>query len=92
MADRWTFLTNHGRVLLVIAEDPSLRLRDIAATVGITERSAQMIVADLEHEGYLTKHRAGRRNSYSLDRRKRFRHPHEAAHQVGELLALFQHR
>ena len=48
MAEQWTFLSNHGRVLLVIAEDPDVRLRDVAASVGITERAVQMIVADLE--------------------------------------------
>ena len=92
VADRWTFLTNHGRVLLTLAEDPDARLRDIATQVGITERAAQMIVSDLEAEGYLTKQRVGRRNHYVLDKRKRFRHPHEASHQVGELLSIFAER
>jgi DNA-binding MarR family transcriptional regulator len=92
VADRWTFLTNHGRVLLTLAQDPDARLRDIATQVGITERAAQMIVSDLETEGYLTKQRVGRRNHYVLDKRKRFRHPHEAGHQVGELLSLFAER
>jgi DNA-binding MarR family transcriptional regulator len=92
VADRWTFLTNHGRVLLALAEDPDVRLRDIAAQVGITERAAQMIVSDLEAEGYITKQRVGRRNHYALDRRKKFRHPHEAGHRVGELLSVFAER
>jgi DNA-binding MarR family transcriptional regulator len=92
VAQRWTFLTNHGRVLLTIAQDPDVRLRDVAEQVGITERAAQMIVADLEADGYLTKQRVGRRNHYVLDRGKKFRHPREADHQVGELLALFAER
>ncbi len=92
MADRWTFLTNHGRVLLTLADDPDARLRDIAERVGITERAAQMIVGDLEAEGYVTKERVGRRNHYLLDKRKRFRHPHESDHQVGELLRIFAER
>ena len=92
MAEHWTFLTNHGRVLLTLAQDPDSRLRDIAERVGITERAAQMIVADLESEGYVTKQRVGRRNHNVLDRRKRFRHPNESSHQVGELLRLFAER
>ena len=89
MAGQWTFLSNHGRVLLTLAEDPDVRLRDIAHSVGITERAAQMIVADLESAGYVTKQRVGRRNHYLVHPRKRFRHPHEAGHQVGELLSIF---
>ncbi|MFZ0322692.1 MAG: winged helix-turn-helix domain-containing protein [Actinomycetes bacterium] len=92
MAENWTFLTNHGRVLLTLAEDPDARLRDIAERVGVTERAAQMIVADLENEGYVVKERVGRRNHYVLDSRKGFRHPHEAKHQVGELLGIFAER
>lgn len=92
MAERWTFLTNHGRVLLALAQDPDVRLRDVAEQVGITERAAQMIVADLEAGGYITKERVGRRNHYVLDADKGFRHPHESDHQVGELLELFVER
>ena len=85
----WTFLTNHGHVLLLLARDPGLRLRDLADRVGITERSAQKIVTELESAGYLTKTRTGRRNVYQLDPDLRFRHPLEADHRVGELLDLF---
>jgi DNA-binding Lrp family transcriptional regulator len=60
------FLTNHGLVLLCIAHDPQIRMRDIAATVGITERAAQRIVADLVESGYLSRQRIGRRNLYSV--------------------------
>ena len=62
----FSFLTNHGRVLLCIAEDPQLRLRDVAAHVDITERAAQRIVSDLIESGYLTRTREGRRNSYTV--------------------------
>ncbi|TNH30029.1 MarR family transcriptional regulator [Micromonospora orduensis] len=85
----WTFLTNHGHVLLAIARDPTARLRDVAAEVGVTERAAQAIVADLEAEGYLHRTRVGRRNEYTLNPSGRFRHPAEAYRQVGDLLALF---
>jgi hypothetical protein len=62
----WGFLTNHARVLLRIAQDPGARLRDIAVTVGITERSAYSIVTDLTAAGYVVKHKDGRRNSYQI--------------------------
>ena len=85
----WTFLTNHAHVLLALARDPQCRLRDVAALVGITERSVQAIVADLEAEGYLTRTRLGRRNIYRLYPNRRFRHPAESRHRIGELLRLF---
>ncbi len=62
----WSFLTNHARVLLCIAHDPGLRLRDIAATLGITERSAHGIITDLATAGYVVKHKDGRRNRYQI--------------------------
>ena len=62
----WTFITNHARVLLVIAQDPTVRLRDIAATLDITERAAQRIVTELVDDGYLTRKREGRRNTYKV--------------------------
>lgn len=87
----WTFLTNHGHVLLAIAADPSLRLRDIAEIVGITERTAVAIIADLEDGGYVRRERVGRRNHYVLDRTRPLRHPSEAHHRVGELLDAISH-
>ena len=63
---RWSFVTNHARVLACVAVEPNARLRDIAAAVGITERTAVQIVNDLERAGYLTKIRDGRRNQYTL--------------------------
>ena len=84
----WTFLTNHARVLLCIAQDPEVRLRDVAANVGITERSAQHIVMQLVESGYLERERVGRRNRYRLHPELPLRHPMDRAHQVGELLAV----
>jgi predicted ArsR family transcriptional regulator len=85
----WTFLTNHGHVLVALRRDPDARLRDIAATVGITERACQAIVADLEEAGYLRRERVGRRNHYTINDHGPFRHPAEADREVGALLALF---
>ncbi|MEY4434360.1 MAG: hypothetical protein RIR16_400 [Actinomycetota bacterium] len=85
----WTFLTNHGHVLIYLANNHDARLRDIAEGVGVTERSAQAILGDLADAGYVSKEKSGRRNSYRLDASKAFRHPQESAHQIGELLELF---
>jgi DNA-binding MarR family transcriptional regulator len=84
----WTFLTNHAHVLVCLARDPDMRLRDLAEAVGITERAAQQIVRDLEGAGYLVKERVGRRNHYTIVRRSRFRHPLEAHASVGDFLDL----
>ena len=85
----WTLLTNHARLLLLIARDPDARLRDLADSAQITERAAQAIVRDLEEAGFVTRTRVGRRNTYELHPSGHFRHPAEADHEVGELLALF---
>lgn len=82
----WTFLTNHGHVLVCIARDPGMRLRDIAGAVGITERSAQSILSDLVTEGYVTRTRVGRRNHYQVNPGKPLRHELEKENLVGELL------
>ena len=74
----WTFLTNHAHVLLCLAEQPDLLLREVAAQVGITERGVQKIVADLEAAGLLTRVREGRRNTYVINARQPLRHPVEA--------------
>ncbi len=87
----WTFLTNHAHVLLAIASNPTLRLRDIAAIVGITERTIMGILSDLEEAGYIKREKVGRRNQYVLDRSRPLRHPREAHHQVGELLEAIEH-
>ncbi|WP_084965986.1 helix-turn-helix transcriptional regulator [Thermoactinospora rubra] len=86
----WTFLTNHAHVLVCIARDPGIRMRDIAVRVGITERAAQRIVADLAAAGYITSTREGRRNRYRLDPTLPLRHPLEHDHQIGEILAVFR--
>lgn len=85
----WTFLTNHARVLVKIARDPQSRLRDLAVAIGITERAAQSIVNDLEEAGYITRTRVGRRNHYSVDVERPFRHPADADFGIKGLLALF---
>ncbi|MEN8237935.1 MAG: winged helix-turn-helix domain-containing protein [Actinomycetota bacterium] len=88
----WTFLTNHARVLILIAETAGIRLRDVADQVGITERAAQRIVAELEAAGYLTHEKVGRRNQYHLRPDARLRHPLEDDVEVGRLLDIFVDR
>jgi DNA-binding IclR family transcriptional regulator len=88
MMDRWTFLTNHAHVLLCLARDPEVRLRDVAERVGITERAAQRIVADLQAEGYITSERVGRRNKYIIHPDAPLRHPIEERNAVGTLISL----
>lgn len=83
----WTFLSNHGHVMVCLARDPDVRLRDIAEDVGITERAVQGIVADLVRAGYIDKERSGRRNHYELHPEMPMRHPLESDHLLGELLA-----
>jgi DNA-binding MarR family transcriptional regulator len=82
----WTFLTNHAHVLISLAGDPTLRIRDLAARVGITERAIQRIIADLEEAGYLTHEREGRRNLYRVRANRPLRHPVEAHQTVAALL------
>jgi predicted ArsR family transcriptional regulator len=84
----WTFFTNHGHVLLCIARDPGIRMRDLADRVHVTERAAQRIVADLVAAGYLERTRDGRRNRYQVRPDLPFRHPVEQPHRVGEVLAV----
>lgn len=87
-APRWTFLTNHGHVLLTLAQSPGITLRDVAAQVGVTERAVQRIVADLEEAGYLTRRRSGRQNQYDIDVDQPLRHPVEAHQSVRALIEL----
>jgi DNA-binding IclR family transcriptional regulator len=84
----WTLLTGHGHVLVEIARDPEARIRDIATAAGITERTAQAIVADLEAAGYITRTRAGRRTHYSVNTDSVFRHPSQEGLRIGPFLAL----
>lgn len=82
----WTFLTNHAQVLLCLAEDPDIRLRDVAERVGITERASQRILAELVDAGYVTVTRVGRRNRYTVDREHAMRHTAQLGHDIGTLL------
>jgi hypothetical protein len=84
----WTFLTNHARVLLCIAHDPGVRLRDIAASLDITERSAFGIITDLIEAGYVIKERNGRRNYYRIQAHLPLPEPTSRERTVGEVLAL----
>ncbi len=86
--ERWSFLTNHARVLLCIAHDPSARLRDIAASLGITDRSVYGIVTDLTAAGYVVKHRDGRRNLYQIQAHLPLPEPASQEPAIGEVLAL----
>ncbi len=82
----WAFLSNHGNVLLCIARDPRIRISEISDKVGIGERAAQKIVADLVADGYVVRTREGRRNRYRINPRAHLRHPLFAYQEVGSLL------
>jgi DNA-binding MarR family transcriptional regulator len=84
----WTLLTGHGHVLVEIARNPKARIRDISPVVGLTERTVQAIVADLEAAGYLTRTRTGRRVVYTVNRDSLFRHAAQEGHRVGPFLDL----
>ncbi len=86
----WTFVTNHTQVLLCLARDPHVRLYDVAEQVGIKERAAQRILADLVEAGYVQRTRVGRRNVYTIDRQRMMRHQAQLNHQIGDLLDLLQ--
>jgi DNA-binding MarR family transcriptional regulator len=86
----WTFLSNHGHVLIQLAQNPDLKVAEIAATIGITERSTLTILGDLEETGYISVERIGRRNRYTVNPKKKFRHPSEASHSIGELIKIFK--
>ena len=86
----WRFVTSHTQVLLCLQRNPRVRMRDIAETVGITERAAQRIVTDLVEAGYVSRQREGRRNLYELNRELRMRHPSQFDHEIGELLDLLR--
>jgi len=86
----WRFLSNHTQVLLCLQRDPDVRFRDIAQMVGITERAAQRIVADLIESGYVESDRIGRRNHYRVNTDIAMRHPAQEGHDIGELLRLLR--
>ena len=85
----WTFLSNHGHVLIYISRESDARVSDIARNVGITERRTQGIIADLEAAGYLEVARVGRRNTYVIKKNLRFRHPAESHRSIGSLIKIF---
>lgn len=85
---KWTFLTNHSHVLVLLHDDPDIVLREVAAIVGITERAVQKIIQDLEAAGIIERERVGRRNRYTVLVDQPLRHPIEAHRNIGDLLAL----
>ena len=84
----WSFLTNHARVLLCVAHDPGARLRDIAASLGITERTAHGIVTDLTKAGYVVKQKDGRRNRYQIQAHLPLPEPASQEPAIGDVLAM----
>lgn len=86
MSPGWDLLSSHAHVLLCVARDPGVRLREIAESVGITERSAHKIVSELVEEGYVLREREGRRNRYEVRREAPLRHPLVRERPVGDLL------
>jgi MarR family len=84
----WKFLTSHARVLLCIARDPGARLRDVAASLGITERSAHAIIADLTAAGYVVKYKHGRRNRYQIQAHLPLPEPASTGPAIGDVLAM----
>ena len=87
---RWDFLTNHAHVLVCVARDPGIRLRDIAAAVGITERAAHRILSELVDEGYVVRERQGRRNHYQVKPERPLPHPLAEEREVGDLLEVLR--
>src|SRR6478609_9580697 len=85
---RWTFLTNHAHVLLLLARHPSMVLREVATHVKITERAVQRIIADLEDEGFIEREKVGRQNHYRIIRERKLRHPIEQHRTIGDLLRI----
>ncbi|MEM7396676.1 MAG: winged helix-turn-helix domain-containing protein, partial [Verrucomicrobiota bacterium] len=85
----WTFLTNYSHVLICLYRDPTVRLRDVADQVGVTERAVQRIVREMEEAGVISRHRnGGRRNTYTVHARTLLRHPLEGHCSIGDLLAM----
>src|SRR5579885_88366 len=87
-APAWTFLTNHAQVLVCIARDPGIRLREIGERIGITERAAHRIVVELADAGYITRQRTGRRNHYTINAHFPLPDPIAREQNIGELLAI----
>ncbi len=88
----WTFLTNHAHVLLLLARNPSIVLREVAALVRITERAVQRIIVDLEEEGFIEREKVGRQNHYRIIRGRKLRHAVEAHRTIGDLLRIIDNQ
>jgi predicted transcriptional regulator len=86
----WTFLSNHGHVIVQISQHPDIKLTELAAQVGITERRVREIIGDLRDAGYLEVTKSGRRNAYRVMPKKPLRHSAEATHTLAELLGVFE--
>jgi predicted transcriptional regulator len=89
---RWSFLTSHAQVLLCIAHDPGIRLREIGDAVGITERAAHRIVVELADAGYISRRRNGRRNHYTIQSHLPLPDPLAGDQKIGDLLAILAGR
>ena len=87
-SSNWTFLTNHSHVLLCLAKDSSMRIRDLALEVGITERAVQRIIAELLEEGYIDKEKEGRRNIYKICENRPLKHKIEWHKNTSDLIKL----
>lgn len=83
---QWTFLTNHGHVMVCLRREPDLRVRDLAERIGITERAVLRIIGELAEAGYLIIEKSGRRNHYRIREQQPLRHPVEAGHTLGDIL------
>lgn len=83
---KWTFLSNHAHVIVLLAMDSDTVLREIAQKIGITERAVQGIISDLEQSGFITRERVGRRNQYKLNLKKPLRHVIENKCTIGEII------
>ena len=86
---KWTFLSNHGHVLIYLARNPESRIRDLATAIGLTERAVLGIVNDLENEGYVSVEKIGRRNKYQVHKKLKFRHSMESHKSIGDLIKIF---
>ena len=89
---KWTFITNHGLVLLYISLNPQCTMRDMAAAINVTERSIQRVLEDLEAEGYVTWQRTGKGNIYEINHARRLKHELTKDSMVGDLLNLLGHK
>lgn len=87
---KWSFLTNHAHVLILLNQEPDMILREVAARIGITERAVQKIVHDLKEDGFIKLEKIGRQNHYIVSKELPFRHPIESHLKIGKLLNLLE--